>query len=161
QTTLFGPSGLTVGPDGNLYISSQNNSSIVEYNVNTKTLSTFIDASVLGPIATANGDSTFAPAGLSFGPDGNLYVSLNGVQGATPGGAVVRFGISSSGGHLTYNGANTTIATGLVGPTGLVFGAAPADLDTLYVCNSGDQIFGASTPGTVVQIAHADSASPP
>jgi hypothetical protein len=156
QATLQGPSGMTVGPDGNLYLSSQFTSSIVEYNVASNTLSTFIDSSVLGPVATANGDTQFAPAGLSFGPDGNLYVSLNGGQASTSGGAVVRFGITSSGGTLSYSGTSTTIATGLVQPTEMTFGGGAATGNTLYVSNSG----GGLVAGSVVAISHADGAAP-
>src|SRR5262249_53523239 len=142
---------LTVGPDGNIYLSSQNNNSIVRFDLGTQTLSTFIDSSVLGPIATANGDTQFAPAGLRFGPDGNLYVCLNGGQTATSGGAVVRFNIASTNGDLSYAGSATTIATGLTQPTELIFGVAATDLDSLYVSNSGG--------GNVVKIAHATAAN--
>jgi hypothetical protein len=152
QAVLSGPAGLAVGADGNLYMSSQNNDSIVEYNVRTHSLSTFIPASVLDPIATANGDARFAPAGLAFGPDGNLYVSLNGGQQATSGGAVVRFGITHSGGALAYAGTHTTVATGLVQPTELVFGGTAGGPHALYVSDSG--------AGSVVKIAHADGAAP-
>jgi hypothetical protein len=152
QSVLAGPSGLTTGPDGNLYISSQFTNSIVEYNVTTNTLSTFIPSSVLGPIASANGDAQFAPAGLRFGPDGNLYVSLNGGHSATSGGAVVRFSITNTGGLLSYAGSNTTIATGLIQPTEMAFGVAPTQLDTLYVSDSG--------AGSVVKITQADGTSP-
>src|SRR5271165_3579043 len=66
QATLQGPAGITVGPDGNLYLSSQFNDSIVEYNVSNGALTTFLGSSVLDPIASANGDTAFAPAGLRF-----------------------------------------------------------------------------------------------
>jgi hypothetical protein len=152
QATLQGPAGMTVGPDGNLYFSSQFNNSIVQYNVATNNLSTFIPSGVLNPIASANGDASFSPAGLRFGPDGNLYVSLNGGRSAKSGGAVVRFDINNSGGVLSYGGTTATIATGLVQPTELTFGTSPGDLNTLYVSNSG--------VGNVVKITHADGASP-
>ena len=152
QTVLAGPAGVTVGPDGNLYISSQFNDSIVEYNVNTQALTTFIGPTVLDPIAGANGDGTFAPAGLLFGPDGNLYVSLNAGQTATSGGAVVRFDMTTTGGTLTYAGTNSTIASGLVQPTEMTFGALANDWDSLYVSNSAAD--------TVVKITHAVAASP-
>jgi PKD domain len=148
QSVLQGPAGLTVGPDGNLYISSQLNDSIVEYNIESQTLSTFIDSSALDPIASANGDATFAPAGLAFGPDGNLYVSLNGGQQAVAGsGAVVRFDISNSNGTLSYSGTNSTISTGLDQPAGVAFGVAPNHECCLYVADSGDN--------RVVMIFHA------
>ena len=152
QSVLSGPSGLTVGPDGNLYLSSQNNNSIVEYNVATQTLSTFISSSVLGPIATANGDSQFAPAGLRFGPDGDLYVSLNGGQSATSGGAVIRFNIATTNGELAYGGTYRTVATGLIQPTEMTFGVAANDLDSLYVSDSG--------AGSVIKIADAVGTAP-
>src|SRR5262249_22681388 len=112
QSVLSGPAGLTVGPDGNLYLSSQNNDAIVRYNFSTQALEPFITSAVLGPIASANGDARFAPAGLRFGPDGDLYVSLNAGQTATSGGAVIRFDVTSVGGKLTYNNSFATVATG-------------------------------------------------
>jgi hypothetical protein len=148
QSILSGPAGLTVGPDGNLYISSQNNNTIVEYNVGTKTLSTFIDSTEMQ--AVSNGGGAFAPAGLRFGPDGNLYVSSG--QGT-----VVRFDIINNSGKLSYAGSDITvaaitIAAGLADPTEMTFGASASDMNTLYVSNSGF--------GTVVAIAHADSQLP-
>jgi hypothetical protein len=152
STLLSGPAGVTLGPDGNLYISSQFNNSIVKYNLTTNTLSTFLPSSVLQPIAAANGDVQFAPAGLSFGPDGNLYVSLNGGQSATSGGAVVRFGVTVGATGLTYSGAAATIATGLVQPAGLAFGTTSGDTDDLYVSNSALQ--------DVVKVSNASSPLP-
>ena len=123
QTVLSGPAGVTVGPDGNLYISSQNNNSIVEFNISTQTLSTFINSAVVGIVAPN-------PAGLLFGPDGDLYVASSG------GGSVVRFDITSASGQLSYASANATIVGGLAEPTEITFGAAANDLDSLYVSNS-------------------------
>jgi sugar lactone lactonase YvrE len=152
SSLLSGPAGLTVGPDGNLYISSQFNDAILQYNFRTESLSTFIPASVLGPIATAQGDSVFAPAGLRFDAAGNLYVSLNAGQSATSGGAVVRFSTTSSAGALAYGGTATTIATGFIQPAGLTFGTASGDTGNLYVSNSGAQ--------DVVKITGAATATP-
>ncbi len=149
---LSGPAGLTLGPDGNLYISSQFNDTIVKYDLTANTLSTFISASVLDPIATANGDQVFAPAGLRFGGDGNLYVSLNGGQNSTNTGAVVRFNIGMGTSGLSFTGTSTTIAKGLVQPSGLIFGTATGDTDSLYVSN-----FAASD---IVKLANASSANP-
>src|SRR5262249_15338475 len=124
QATLVGPAGMTTGPDGNLYLSSQFTNSIVEYNVTTNTLSTFIDSSVLNSIAGQNGlAANFAPAGLRFGPDGNLYVALNGGQSATDGGGVIRFDMSGG----AYAGTFAVVASGLVQPTELTFGTATND----------------------------------
>jgi hypothetical protein len=134
QSTLNGAAGMAVGPDGNLYFSSQLNNSIVEYNLSTNTLSTFIPSAVLQPIASSNGDSQFAPAGLTFGPDDNLYVRLNADQSASSGGAVIRFNIGASAGQLIYNGTSNTVATGLVQPTEMTFGVG-ANRTALYVSN--------------------------
>jgi hypothetical protein len=158
STLLSGAAGLTVGPDGNLYISSQAlatgfKDAILEYDLSSNTLSTFIDSSVLQPIATSTGASVFSPAGLRFGPDGNLYVSLNGGFGAAMGsGAVIRFGITSSGGALSYSGTHTTIASGLTEPAGLTFGTTLGEINNLYVSNSGE--------GDVVKITGATGATP-
>src|SRR5262249_35293340 len=108
--------------------------------------------SVLEPIATAAGDTTFAPAGLRFGPDSNLYVSLNGGQSATGGGEVIKFNILSSALGLAYAGTFSTVATGLIQPSGLTFGVAGGDTGNLYVSNSGFQ--------DVIKVTGATTATP-
>jgi hypothetical protein len=163
-TALSLPSGLTVGPDGNLYISCQNsqssapfNDSIVEYNLTTQSLTTFIDSTILDTLAALpeNGSNTvFDPAGLQFGLDGNLYVTLNGGV-ASSSGAVVRFGITDVGGTRSYNGIATTVATasaGLVQPSGLTFGTSSGDTNNLYISNAA--------AGDVVKITGATGGSP-
>ena len=91
SSLLSGPAGVTIGPDGNLYISNEGYlttitgeemqvipDSILEYNLTTGVLSPFIPSTVLDAIASQVGASVFSRAGLTFGPDGNLYVSLSG-----------------------------------------------------------------------------------
>ncbi|HEX5471684.1 MAG TPA: hypothetical protein VFW73_07340, partial [Lacipirellulaceae bacterium] len=56
------PTGIAVGPDGNIYVSDSGTGSILYFNGQT--------GASLGTFA-----SGFAPAQLAFGPDGNLYVS--------------------------------------------------------------------------------------
>ena len=155
QSVLSGPSGMTVGPDGNLYLSSQLSNSIVEYNFSTQQLSTLIDPSVLNAIAGQNGlAATFDPAGLRFGPDGDLYVSLNGGQSSTSGGAVIRFSITSnSSDQLAYAGdVRQPIDSNFVKPAELAFGVNSGDQNSLYVSDAGAD--------TVVKIANAIGASP-
>ncbi len=150
QSILMGPAGVTIGPDGNLYITGEgyNGSSftgpynIVEYNFSTQTLSTFISGAQM---EAANGGVPFAPGGIAFGPDGNLYTD-NTLPGA---GAdqVIRFDITNNDGQLSYSGTSTTIATGLSVACDITFGANPGDQGNLYVSddNSVLKITGATT----------------
>ncbi len=133
-----GPAGLELGPDGNLYISNQFGGNILRYNFDTQTFSTFIDAAVLAPIAVTAGAPSFSPAGLRFGPDGDLYVNLNGGQSSTTG-KVVKFDITNTAGVLSYDAVVnnfTAFGSGLVQPSGMVFGKV-GDTTSLYVSNFG------------------------
>jgi hypothetical protein len=147
QATLEGPSGMTVGPDGNLYFASEFNGSIVEYDFGTQSLSTFISASQLAATGVASD-----PSGVAFGPDGDLYVSLNGGQQAFSGGDVVRFDIGSSGGHLAYAGTFAVVDAAFVQPTEMTFGVNAGDTGSLYVSDAGTD--------TVVKITNAVGSSP-
>jgi hypothetical protein len=153
QSILMGPAAVTIGPDGNLYITGEgyNGSSftgpynITEYNFSTHTLSTFISGAQM---QAANGGVPFAPGGIAFGPDGNLYTD-NTLPGA---GAdqVIRFDITNNGGQLSYSGNSTTIATGLTTACDITFGANPGDQNNLYV----------SDDNSVLKITNATGASP-
>jgi len=59
---IFFPTGIAVGPDGNIYVSSFATGSIL-----------YFDGQTGAPLGTFA--SGFGPAQLAFGPDGNLYVS--------------------------------------------------------------------------------------
>jgi sugar lactone lactonase YvrE len=141
-----GPEGMSIGPDGNVYIV------MGEVGNSPEVIRRFTPAGVpLGVFATL-GNSTFANR-LTFGPDGNLYVSFatapyvrryNGTTGEFIGsfaqggelsiGAGLVFGIDSNlyvSSHDTesvkrYDGATGqylgNFATGIVKPTGLAFG---------------------------------------
>jgi DNA-binding beta-propeller fold protein YncE len=62
------PQGITLGPDGNLYVAC-NNGAVRRYNGTTGAyLSTFVAQGSGG----LSGTTLF---GLAFGPDGNLYVA--------------------------------------------------------------------------------------
>ncbi|MEZ6134949.1 MAG: NHL repeat-containing protein [Pirellulaceae bacterium] len=69
---IFGPRGIDIGPDGLLYLSSQNSQEIKRFDPNTRS---FVD-DFIG--AGANG--VFNPQGLRFGPDGALYVADDGTN---------------------------------------------------------------------------------
>src|SRR5437016_2552957 len=58
------PTGVLIGPDGNLYVGSAFTNQVKRFN---RTTGAFIDN-------FASGGGLDAPNGMSFGPDGNLYV---------------------------------------------------------------------------------------
>jgi DNA-binding beta-propeller fold protein YncE len=123
---VLAPGGITLGPDGLLYVSNQASvfvpgfpDSIVTVNPADGTVTPF----VILP-ADAYHPGAFVPASLRFGPDGYLYVSHNGGFTAADGsGSVDRFDASG-------NFVDSPV-TNLSQPTGLLFDAN----GNLYVSN--------------------------
>jgi sugar lactone lactonase YvrE len=140
---LAGPAGLAIGPDNNLYISSQSSNSILKYNFSNGQTTTFIDSTTLGNIAGAG--NSYSPAGLKWS-GGNLYVARNMGNFANPGtGAIDRF--DSSG---TFQGA---VVTGLSQPSGISIQGS-----TMYFSNRiGPNVNGY---GDVEKITNFASGSP-
>jgi streptogramin lyase len=69
------PTNLTFGPDGNLYVNGYENDQVLRYDGTT---GAFLDIFVADDPATLDIDETGGlrqPLGITFGPDGNLYVS--------------------------------------------------------------------------------------
>ncbi len=141
---LFGPSGTTIGPDGNVYISSAGNmtsggsptmqGAILKYDLTTYSLTTFISADQLDAarVGTSNPNALYSPSGIAFGPDGDLYSSLSGGQSSFGGGAVIRFDVSAG----AYAGTFAQVVGSLFQPSGLTFGVG-GDATSLYVSNLG------------------------
>jgi streptogramin lyase len=111
---LDAPYGITLGPDGNLYVAG-NNGAVRRYNGATGAyLSTFVSQGSGG---------LSAPIGIAFGPDGNLYVASSATD------QVLRFN-GSTGAFI-----NAFVPAGLGGldqPQGIIFGAD----GNLYVTSS-------------------------
>jgi sugar lactone lactonase YvrE len=98
---LDSPQGVTVGPDGHVYVSSGQTSQVLRYHGQT--------GEFLGVFASQN---LSVPWYLRFGPDGNLYVSSSG-------NSRVNCYDGTTGAFLRV----AAIGSGLNGPDGLSFAA--------------------------------------
>ncbi|UBF27021.1 PEP-CTERM sorting domain-containing protein [Kovacikia minuta CCNUW1] len=129
---LRSPDDLTVGPDGNLYVSSGGSNSLSildpDYPTDSAILKFSLTGKYLGVAAAGNGLSR--PYGNAFGPDGNLYVSsfrtnqILRYDGKT-GEFLGVFASDNNNGRGRENGLN--------GPNGLLFGPD----GSLYVATEG------------------------
>lgn len=121
---LTRPGGEAVGPDGNLYVSSNTTNQILRYSGSGEFLGVF-----------ASGGGLEKPSAITFGPDGNLYVNSHGTQGRNPVSSVLR-----------YNGKTGAFIDAFVQPGAGGLSGASVGLDfgpdgNLYVeSNSTDSI---------------------
>lgn len=126
---LDDPTGLTFGPDGNLYVSSRNTDQVLRYNGVT---------GAFDQVFVIAGDGGLdRPRGLTFGPDGRLYVSSSNDR-------VLRYdGISGA-----FNAVFVALGDGgLNGPSDLFFGP----FNFLYVSSFfSDQVLRYNGSGSFV-----------
>jgi DNA-binding beta-propeller fold protein YncE len=104
---LSSPGGITLGPDGNVYVASTGTTSVIRYTASGQLLGTFVSQGS-GGLAYFDGVGQ-----LAFGPDGNLYV---------PSGATNQV-LEYNGSTGAFIGAFVSAGSGgLVHPRGLAFG---------------------------------------
>lgn len=116
---LNGASHLDCGPDGNLYVCSQDADAVLRFDGGT--------GASLGTFVPGGSGGLNIPVGLGFGPDGNLYVVSNATN------EVLRY----DGATGAFMGAFVPAGSGLNSPTGLTFGPD----DDLFVCSrNGDKV---------------------
>jgi WD40 repeat protein len=115
---LLSPDDLTFGPDGDLYISSGDNTSGSILRFDGKT------GDFLGRFD--QGGTLFRPYGLAFGPDDKLYVSSFRTD------EILRYD-ALTGDFIDVFASGTGAANGLNGPNDLLFG----DDGSLYVTTQG------------------------
>jgi sugar lactone lactonase YvrE len=129
---LRAPDDLTIGPDGNVYVSSGGDGDLNLFDPTYPQDSAVLRYSPTGEFlgVAASGSGLIRPYGNAFGPDGSLFVSsfrtneilrYNPITGAFLG----VFASDNNGGLGTLNGLN--------GPNGLLFGSD----GSLYVATEG------------------------
>jgi glucose/arabinose dehydrogenase len=110
------PSGIAVGPNGDVYVADQNNNAVYRFDNTGAFLGTFISTGL------------FEPTGLAFGPDGNLYVANLG-----SGNNSYISGFDSSGNPVDAT-PFVPSSTGLFDPAAIAFGPD----GNLYIADSSN-----------------------
>lgn len=143
---IDGPQAIRMGPDGLLYVVSEENARVIRYNPDTLE---FVDIFVQDDPATGANElnGLRRPTGLDFGPDGDLFV------GGFQSNSVHRF----SGADGRFVNVFADNAAGLSGPDGgLSFGpdgnlyVPNFNSDSISVFNiNGTQLAEITAPGTI------------
>jgi sugar lactone lactonase YvrE len=129
---LSSPDAMTIGPDGNVYISSGGNSGLNLFDPKYPRDSAVLRYSPKGKFlgVAASGYGLTRPYGNTFGPDGNLYVSSFRTN------QILRYHGKTGkflGVFASDNNSGLGSLNGLNGPNGLVFGPD----GSLYVATQG------------------------
>ena len=145
RTSLAGPRGIAVAPDGTLYVADSGNNRVLRYPRPVDQSGPITPDVVLGQTdftsaasAALNAASMKAPSGVALGPNGNIFVSDTGNNRvlefaagvATAAGAIRVYGQT---GFTTAAAANPPSAQTLSSPQGLAVDPAY----NLYVADSG------------------------
>ena len=113
------PTGMTVGPDGNLYLGDAGTGEIYRFNGSTGAFMNVVASMAVDP-ADPNRTGPFggfaAPGTLQFGSDGSLYVTTS-----NPGTAIQRFTMNLATGTGTFS---NYVVSGLTNGGGLAFDPA-------------------------------------
>ncbi|MCB8966535.1 MAG: NHL repeat-containing protein [Ardenticatenaceae bacterium] len=138
-STVPTPIGLTFGPDGALYVTSQSANAV--YRVDISSGSPPFPASVF--VTAGSGGLNSPYEGIEFGPDGNLYVVSNGTTHA-----VLRFNGSNgsflnmfANANVSGSDPNTSDLRDIAfGPNGYLYTSESLDNRITYYDSSGTRI---------------------
>jgi streptogramin lyase len=146
---LSGPIGLLFGPDGNLYVNNSNAFAVMRYDGITGAPLPGLGLTDAFFTAPGSGGLSYPNMGLTFGPDGNLYVggfgSNNVVRydGST-GAFLDQFVVAGSGGL----GRTRSIS---FGPDGNLYVASPANSSVLRYDGTTGAFLGAFASGGLLR----------